>query len=169
MMAPLTSAARSQGPRRPVVSLERRHLVVVAMTGWLACARPVAAAALPDDLAAAVAAFAGGMPVREGRVSLEIAELVDNGNTVPVSVAVDSPMTEADHVTAISLFNERNPQREVAHFVLGASAGLARVSTRMRLATTQRVVAIARMRDGSCWSRTVEVIVTLAACVESEL
>ena len=137
------------------------------MTGWLACARPVAAAALPDDLAAAVAAFAGGMPVREGRVSLEIAELVDN--TVPVSVAVDSPMTEADHVTAISLFNERNPQREVAHFVLGPSAGLARVSTRMRLATTQRVVAIARMRDGSCWSRTVEVIVTLAACVESEL
>ena len=91
---------------------------------------------------------------------------MENGNTVPVTVAVDSPMTADDHVVAIGLFNERNPQSEVATFALGPHNGLARVSTRMRLATSQKVVAVARLSDGRCWQHTVDVVVTLAACVE---
>jgi sulfur-oxidizing protein SoxY len=118
------------------------------------------------ELAAAISAYAAGAVVREGRVRLDVAPLVDNGNVVPVTVSVDSPMSAADHVTGIALFNERNPQRDVARFELGPRAGRATVSTRIRLATSQQLVALARMSDGSCWSQHVDVIVTLAACIE---
>ena len=109
---------------------------------------------------------AGGAPVRDGRVAIEIAELIENGNTVPVALTVDSPMTVTDHVQRLALFTERNPQPEVAVFHLSPTAGRARVATRMRLATSQRVVALARLSDGSVWRHQVEVVVTLAACVE---
>ena len=103
-----------------------------------------------------------------GKVKLDIAELVDNGNVVPITVTVDSPMTAAMHVTAIAVFNEKNPQREVVKFTLGPRYGKAAVSMRIRLATTQKLVAVAQMSDGSFWSHTVEVIVTIAACIEGE-
>jgi len=145
--------------------MKRRDLIGAAagLVG-LVWVRPAPADA--DELAAAVAAFAGGAPVRAGRVEFDIAPLVENGNTVPVTVRVPSPMTEADHVTAIAIFNQRNPQRDVANFSLGPRAGRATVSTRIRLAGSQQLVAVAKMNDGSCWSRTVDVLVTLAACVE---
>jgi sulfur-oxidizing protein SoxY len=162
-MAPMPSAASRPGPSR------RRALAAVA--GWgagLVVVHDLQAAELPPELALAVLGFTRGAPLREGRVALDIAELVDNGNTVPVTVSVVSPMTAADHVVALALFNERNPQRDVITMRLGPRSGRARVSTRIRLATTQKLVAVARMNDGSCWSRTVEVIVTLAACIEGE-
>jgi len=145
----------------------RRQLLAgsVGLGAWL-LVRPVAAA--PDELATVIQAWTGGAPVQNGRVKLDIAPLVDNGNTVPVGVSVESPMTLADHVTAIAIFNERNPQRDVARFALGPRAGRANVSTRIRLATTQKLAAVARMSDGSYWSHTVDVIVTLAACIEGE-
>jgi len=148
-------------------SKTRRQLLAssAGLAAWL-LVRPAAAA--PDELAAAISAWSGGAPVQRGRVKLDIAPLVDNGNTVPISVSVESPMTVTDHVTAIAIFNERNPQRDVARFTLGPRAGIAAVSTRIRLATTQKLVAVARMSDGSYWSHTVEVIVTLAACLEGE-
>lgn len=121
-----------------------------------------------DELAATIAAYAGGATVRPGRVKLEVAKLVDNGNVVPLSVNVESPMTAADHVLAIAIFNEKNPQREVAKFTLGPRAGKASVSTRIRLATSQQLVAVARMNDGSVWSDTVDVTVVLAACIEGD-
>jgi sulfur-oxidizing protein SoxY len=114
----------------------------------------------------AIAQFAAGQGPRKGRVKLEIASLVDNGNVVPIRITVDSPMTAADRVTEIAVFNEKNPQRDVAHFTLGAKAGKAEVSTRIRLATSQKIVALARMSDGSVWSDTADVIVILAACIE---
>jgi sulfur-oxidizing protein SoxY len=123
--------------------------------------------AAADDLAAAISGFSGGAPVRPGRVTLDVAPLVENGNVVPINVSVESAMTQADHVTAIAVFNERNPQRDVVIFRLGERAGRASVSTRIRLATSQKLVAVAQMSDGSCWSHTVDVIVTLAACIES--
>ena len=147
--------------------LSRRQLLATgAGLGASVLVRP--ALATPDDMAAAIRAWTGGATLRAGRVTLDIATLVDNGNTVPVSVRVDSPMTEADHVAAIALFNERNPQPDVARFQLGPRAGRAEVATRIRLATTQKLVAVARMDDGSYWSHSVEVIVTLAACLEGE-
>jgi sulfur-oxidizing protein SoxY len=118
------------------------------------------------DLASALSAFAGNAPIKPGRVLLDVAPLVENGNTVPVKITVESPMTEADHVVAIAIFNEKNPQRDVGVFRLGARAGRAEVSTRIRLATSQKLVAIAQMSDGTYWSHSVDVIVTLAACVE---
>ena len=120
------------------------------------------------DLATAIAGFTGGAPTRAGKVTLDIATLVENGNVVPVTVTVDSPMTAAEHVTALALFNERNPERDVARFELGPRAGRARVSTRIRLATSQRLVAVAKLSDGTYWSGTADVVVTLAACIEGD-
>jgi sulfur-oxidizing protein SoxY len=118
-------------------------------------------------LRAAIRAWTAGAPVHEGRVEIDIAELIDNGNAVPVTLAVPaSPMTAADHVVALALFAERNPLPDVVSFQLGPRAGRAEVATRIRLATSQQLVAVARLSDGSFWQRSVKVIVTLAACVE---
>lgn len=149
-----------------------RRGLLAAGTGWgvaaLLATRPARAADLPPELAAALLGFTRGAAVREGRVLLEVATLVENGNAVPVTLSVVSPMTAADHVVALALFNERNPQRDVLGARLGPRSGRARVSTRIRLATSQKLVAVARMNDGSCWSHSVDVIVTLAACIEGE-
>ncbi len=128
--------------------------------------QPSAVLGQSDSLAAVVREYAGAASLREGRVKLDIAPLVDNGNSVPIEVTVESPMTDADHVVGIAIFNEKNPQRDVAQFTLGPIAGRAHVATRIRLATTQKLVAVARMSDGSCWTHTVDVLVTLAACIE---
>lgn len=141
-----------------------RREIVIAGVGTLLLLRP--AAATPESMRSAIAAFTGGAPLRDGRVVLDIATLVDNGNTVPLTVRVDSPMTAADHVQRIAVFNELNPSSEVAVFHLGPRSGRAVVNTRMRLATSQRLVAVARMSDGSCWQHGVDVVVTLAACIE---
>jgi sulfur-oxidizing protein SoxY len=99
-------------------------------------------------------------------VQIEIAALVENGNTVPVTLRMASPMTAADHVQRLALFTERNPEPGVAVFHLGPRNGRAEVATRMRLATSQTVVAAALASDGTCWTTSVDVLVTLAACVE---
>jgi sulfur-oxidizing protein SoxY len=117
-------------------------------------------------LRAAVRAWTGGADPRPGRVTIDIASLVENGNAVPVTLAAESPMTPDDHVKAIALFNERNPLRDVIVCEFTPACGRAQLSTRIRLATSQRLTAVARYSDGSHWSRDVDVIVTLAACVE---
>lgn len=140
--------------------LSRRRLMAAAGGLWLQ--RP--ARATPESLAAALRDFSGGAPLREGRVQLDIEPLVDNGNTVPVSVAV--PGVPAEQVLALGLFTERNPQSEVVRARFGPRAGERRLATRMRLATSQQLVAVARLADGSCWMQRLEVVVTLAACLE---
>jgi sulfur-oxidizing protein SoxY len=153
----------------PGIDKRRRMLLAAgAGVGFGAFITVLPAAGAADDLAAAINAFTGGAVVGNGRITLDVASLVDNGNAVPVTVTVDSPMTANEHVTHIALFNERNPQRDVARFTLGPRAGKAVVSTRIRLATSQKLVAVARFSDGSFRSRTVDVIVTLAACIEGE-
>jgi sulfur-oxidizing protein SoxY len=145
--------------------VQRRRLMnaSAALVGYL-LVRPVLAA--PVTLNAAIAEFARGAKVSAGKVKFEIAELIDNGNAVPITVTVDSPMTDANHVVAIAVFNEKNPQREVIKTKLTPLAGRAQISTRIRLATSQKLTAIAEMNDGSFFSHTVEVVVTLAACIE---
>lgn len=145
-----------------------RRQVVLAGAGLAASSMVCPAIAQSDDLASAVSAYAAGQKITAGKVRLDIAELVDNGNVVPITVLVDSPMTPGDHVKAIAVFNEKNPQREVVKFTLGPRYGKAAVSTRIRLATTQKLVAVAQMSDGTFWSQTVEVIVTIAACIEGD-
>ena len=117
----------------------------------------------------AIRQVVGTHPVRHGRVKLDLPPLIDNGNTVPLSVEVESPMTEADHVKSIHVFTERNPQPYVLSAYLGPRAGRARVATRARIADTGVVTAIAQMSDGSFWSESVKVIVTLSACLEEGL
>ena len=127
------------------------------------------AAATVGDMQSAIALVVGDAKVTAGRVKLDIPPLVENGNTVPCSITVDSPMTAGDHVRAIHLFNERNPQPNVISVTLGPRAGRASIATRIRLADSQTLVAIAEMSDGSFWSDRVAVIITLGACLEEPL
>jgi sulfur-oxidizing protein SoxY len=122
--------------------------------------------ATPAAMQAAIRTVVGENQINKGKVTLEIPPLVENGNTVACSVAVDSPMTAADYVRAIHIFNEKNPQPNVIGVHLGPRAGRAKVSTRIRLADTQRVIAIAELSDGSFWSDSVDVVITLGACLE---
>jgi sulfur-oxidizing protein SoxY len=124
------------------------------------------AVATPATMAAAMRDVTGAGVIRAGRVKLDVPPLVENGNTVPLTVSVASPMTAEDHVKSIHVFVEKNPQPNVGNFVLGARAGRAQVSTRIRLADSQKIVAVAKMSDGSFWSATTDVVVTLAACTE---
>jgi sulfur-oxidizing protein SoxY len=148
------------------VEMSRRE-ILAAGAGALALivARP--ARATPESMAGAIKAFIGEAEVREGRVTLEIPPLVENGNSVPLTVKVDSLMTPQDFVKTIAVFNERNPQPNVALFYLNPRAGRATVSTRIRLGDSQNIVAIAQLSDGTFWSDKAELIVTLPACVES--
>jgi sulfur-oxidizing protein SoxY len=124
------------------------------------------ARATPAEMQDAIGKVVGAARVNKGKVKLELPPLSENGNTVPLTVSVESPMTAADHVKAIHVFTELNPQPDVVSFRLGPRAGRARVATRMRLATTQTVVAICELSDGSFWSDSAAVVVTLAACLE---
>lgn len=127
---------------------------------------PHAARATPEERDAAIKQVTGGATVQKGRVHLDIPPLAENGNTVAMTVKVDSPMTAADYVKAIHVFNEKNPQPDVISFHLGPRAGKADISTRVRLADSQTVTAIAQMSDGTFWSDSADIIVTLAACTE---
>ena len=124
------------------------------------------AGATPAMLAAAIRNVVGSAVVRTGKVKLDVPPLVENGNTVPMTVLVFSPMTPEDYVKSIHVFNEKNPQPNVGNFYLGPRAGRAQISTRIGLADSQKIVAIAKLSDGSFWSATVDVVVTLAACTD---
>jgi sulfur-oxidizing protein SoxY len=120
----------------------------------------------PKEAQEAIAKLIGNAKVNKGKVTLDLPQLVENGNTVSMSVKVDSPMTDQEYVKAIHVFTEKNPQPYVVTCHLGPRAGRAQVATRIRLADSQTVTAIAEMNDGSFWSQEVNVIVTLAACTE---
>jgi sulfur-oxidizing protein SoxY len=141
--------------------MDRRKFILAA--GVLATG---IAHATPAEMQAAMLKVLGGAMPRPGKVRLEIAPLIDNGNTVPLSVSVESPMTSAEHVRAIHVFTEKNPQPNVLSVRLGPRAGRASVSTRVRLADSQTVHAIAELSDGSFWSGSADVVVTVSACLE---
>src|SRR5436305_3383051 len=144
----------------------RRRFLALSGAAAAAMVTSPPAEATPATMASAMRDVAGAAVVRTGRVKLEVPPLVENGNTVPLTVSVTSPMTAEDHVKSIHVFVEKNPQPNVGNFVLGPRAGRAQVSTRIRLADSQKIVAIAKLSDGSFWSATVDVVVTLAACTE---
>ena len=149
------------------VKLTRRGALLAASGATLTAALPAPVRAnTPGQMEAAIRSIAGRAKIQKGKVTLDLPPLVENGNTVSMSVTVYSPMTRENHVRAIHVFNEKNPQPNVITVRLGPRAGKAQVSTRIRLADTQKVIAIAEMSDGTFWSDTQEVIVTLAACLE---
>jgi len=131
-----------------------------------ALALPGTALAQVDPLDALVRAFANGAAVRKGKVTLVLPQLADNGNSVPIRITVDSPMTAADHVKSIHLYSERNPVPNMANFYLGPRAGKAEINSRVRLAGSQRVTAVAKLSDGSFWYDAAPIVVTLSACLD---
>jgi sulfur-oxidizing protein SoxY len=152
--------------------ITRRQFLIVALTAPAAANAqidPNLAANRRAAFQAALKKIVGDSPVRKGRVKLTLPPLIDNGNSVPLSVAVESPMNESDHVKTIHVLTEKNPLPDVVGIVLGPRAGRAAFSTRVRLADTQTVTAIAQMSDGSFWSDGAEVVVTLSACLEEGL
>ena len=124
------------------------------------------AAATPEAMQDAIRRVVGDAPIRKGRVRIDIPPLSENGNSVSCAITVESPMTAQDHVKAIHVFNEKNPQPNVISVHLGPRAGQARIATRIRLADTQTVIAIAALSDGTFWSDSTNVVVTMGACIE---
>jgi sulfur-oxidizing protein SoxY len=149
---------------RPMTSTRRGFLGIAGGAASLLLVRP--AGATPQAMKEAMAAVTGGASVKAGRIKLELPPLVENGNAVAMTLRVDSPMTAQDHVKAIHVFTEKNPQPNVISIKLGPRAGKAEVQTRIRLADTQQVVALCELSDGSFWSDQVDVILTISACLE---
>ncbi len=158
-----------KGKDMMMMVITRREALIaggLAAAGAASLASSPVAASTPGQMEHAIRSLIGEAELRKGKVTLDLPPLVENGNTVPLTVIVDSPMTKADHVKAIHVVNEKNPQANVISVQLGPRAGKAHVSTRVRLAGTQTLTAIAEMSDGTYWSDSQEVIVTLAACLE---
>ncbi len=146
----------------------RREVLMAVGGGGLVVAGMalVPRAALADAAAvdAAIMERIGSAKPITGRISIELPQIAENGNTVPLSIEVASPMTEADYVKAVHVFAEKNPRPNVASFHFTPRSGKARVSTRMRLLKTQNVVAVAQMSDGSVYMAKTQVKVTIGGC-----
>ena len=151
-----------------MTALGRRD--VLRLTGAGAAAF-VASSLLPNLAAADAASTAmaikeiiGDKTPKQGRVTLELPQIAENGNTVPVAFEVQSPMTDSDYVKAVHVFAEGNPVPSVASIRFSPASGRAHASTRMRLAKTQNVIAVAEMSDGSVYMAKTEVKVTIGGC-----
>jgi sulfur-oxidizing protein SoxY len=159
---------RETEPRKAAAT--RRAVLTGAGTIALGAALPLVTVrplqATPEEMQTAIANVIGDAKLNTGKVAIDIPPLVENGNTVPCTVTVESPMTPNDYCKAIHVFNERNPQPNVISVHLNPRSGRAAFSTRIRLSDTQNVVAIAEMSDGSFWSGSSNVIVTIGACLE---
>jgi sulfur-oxidizing protein SoxY len=136
----------------------------LAAAGAALIVRP--AQATPTSMAVAMRRVLGEAEPKPGKIKLTLPPLVENGNSVAMSVKVDSPMTAKDHVKAIHVFSEQNPLPDIISVTLGPRAGKAEIQTRVRMADTQTVIAIAEMSDGSFWSDKVDVVITIGACLE---
>ena len=117
-----------------------------------------------NDSADLIKKFTGGKQASEGKVKLDLPEIAENGNTVPMTVTVESPMTEASHVTEVLVLADGNPNAGVATFHFSPASGVAEANTRIRLATTQNIIAIAKMNDGSFVTASKQVKVTIGGC-----
>lgn len=146
-------------------SLTRRQVMTLGASGLVATLTPLSAIAEPEDMRAAQKQMFGDRTIREGRVTLALPPIAENGYSVPIEINVDSPMTPDDYVKTITVFSPRNPLPVLASFHLTPQSGRAAVSTRIRMGGTQVVNVVAEMNDGSLWSGTAETLVTLAACV----
>ncbi|MDH3658574.1 MAG: thiosulfate oxidation carrier protein SoxY [Alphaproteobacteria bacterium] len=146
-------------------ALDRRGFLAAgaALIATTTLVGKAARAALPE-VEAAIKEILGDRTAEEGRISLDLPEIAENGNTVPLTVEVESPMTEDDYVAAVHIFAEGNPQPTVASMSFTPRSGEAIASTRIRLAKTQTIHAIAEMSDGSVFTATREVKVTIGGC-----
>lgn len=154
----MTKPSNTRAPTR------RQALAMGA--GAVALIAAPTARATPQAMQKAILDFTGGVTPKTGRVTVDIPVLLESGASVPTTVSVDSAMREDDFVSAIAVFNELNPQPNVAVFHFSARSGRAIASSRIRLGDSQRIVGVAKMGDGSFWMGSIEVVVTLPACAE---
>lgn len=138
----------------------------VLLAGAALAVLPGAALATTEMRDEAVRALTAGAPVQDGRVTLTIPGIAENGLSVYTTIEVESPMTEADHVRALHILSEKNPIAHLFTAHLGPRAGVAKVSTNIRLAASQEVTALAELSDGTFWRDRKQVVVTLAACID---
>ena len=149
------------------LSMNRRSLLRQAGTALMIAVVPAAGHGAGDELSQILRDEFGELPViYDGRVTIDLPALAENGNSVKFGVAVSSPMTEEDHVVSIDVFAQKNPTPHVGRFYFGPASGRAAVNTRIRLGGSQPVVTIARMSDGSLHGGAAEIIVTEAACLD---
>ena len=148
----------TQKSRRDVLAIGAGTLALTAF------GRPRLAAATPDEAAAAVAAFTGGKPAAKGKIAIDLPEIAENGNTVPLSITVESPMTADDHVTDILLVTDGNPRPRVAAFHLTPMSGRAEIGSRIRLAATENVIVVAKTSTGELFMAEKSVKVTIGGC-----
>lgn len=152
--------------------MRRRVLYGIAGTALMPAAPiwaqlPTAARPPVTELVPVLKEIVAGAPVREGKVKLTIPHLAENGHLVPLTVTVESPMTAADHVRTLYLLSEKNPRPIIAKIGMGPATGRAELTTRIRLAGAQYVVAVAQLSDGSFWAAAADVIVTETACLDA--
>jgi sulfur-oxidizing protein SoxY len=147
--------------RQWLLRIQQIGIIVVGV-----CLSPRTVFAKKEEADSAIQEITGGAPIRDGRVTLVIPPLVENGNLVVLNVSVDSPMTANDYVKVIHVIAEGNPLPHIFAAYLSPRSGTANITTRVRLADSQRVWAIAQMSDGSFWQGYAETLVTLSACTE---
>jgi len=147
------------------VKSRREVLALGAGTAALALIGEVApAAATPQEAAEVIAKFTGGKTAEKGRISIDLPEIAENGNTVPLTISVESPMTADDHVSDIIVVAEGNPRAGLATFHLTPLSGRAEAATRIRLAATQNIVVVAKTSKGQFFTQQKPVKVTIGGC-----
>jgi sulfur-oxidizing protein SoxY len=142
----------------------RRQALVASAAGAVLMSGFVTPVFAANDSADLIAKFTGGKKPSEGKVKLDLPEIAENGNTVPMTVSVESPMTEQSYVSEVMVVSDGNPRAGVVTFHFSPASGVAEANTRIRLAQTQNVVAIAKMNDGSFFTASKQVKVTIGGC-----
>src|SRR5689334_12037191 len=162
---PHYGADKPDETRGGVMTDRSRREVLALGAGALALAGAgMPAAATPPEAAAEIAKFTGGKTAEKGKISIDLPEIAENGNTVPLTIAVESPMTADDHVTDIIVVAEGNPRPGLATFHLTPLSGRAEAATRIRLAATQNIVVVAKTSKGQFYTQQKPVKVTIGGC-----
>ena len=151
---------------QPALLSRRTLLQRLGATALLTVMGPAGAWATQEAVQQAIHQLLGTREPQPGGVTLRLPKIAETGNSVPLTVTVDSPMTPEDYVLRIHVFVEGNPEPVAATYHLGRRAGKAEISTRLRLARSQTVLALAEMSDSSVRSGAASIVVTLGACVE---
>jgi sulfur-oxidizing protein SoxY len=148
-----------------MADVTRRETLMLAAGSALAIAGvPLPVTATPNEAAAAIAKFTGGKTPEAGKIAIDLPEIAENGNTVPMSVNVDSPMTVESYVSDIFIVAEANPRPEVVTFRFTPMSGRAEAATRIRLNGTGDVIVIAKTSDGKLYTARKPVKVTIGGC-----
>jgi sulfur-oxidizing protein SoxY len=143
---------------------DRRQVLAIGAGAMGVAMFGASEASAKNDAEDVIKKFTGGKAAAQGRVKLDLPEIAENGNTVPMTVSVESPMTAQSHVTDVLVVADENPRAGVVTFHFSPASGVAEANTRIRLAKTQNITAVAKMNDGSFYMASKQVKVTIGGC-----